>query len=67
MKGDGMEQQEICRYERVYEVQFRHVESGLAELKSRVCRLETALARGVLLLVANLACAVVMLLEQLLR
>jgi len=56
-----------CPYEMAYEVQFRSLESDLTELKERVCRLEVTLARGVMLLVANLACVVVMLGQQLLQ
>ena len=58
---------EPCPYERAYEVQFRNVEADLLELKERVRRLEVTLARGVMLLVANLACVVAALAEQLLR
>lgn len=48
-----------CSFERVYEVEMRGLHEDLNELKERVSRLETTLARGVLLLVANLAGVVV--------
>jgi len=58
---------ERCRYEQVYAVQFKSLTDGLNELKDRVQRLEATLARGVLLLVANLAGVVVMLVQALVR
>lgn len=59
------EQCNPCPYERAYTVQFRNMESDFEEIKARVQRLEATLARGVMLLVANLA-GVVMTLWQLL-
>ena len=44
-----------CPYHLACEVEARGTRMDLAELKERVQRLETTLARGVLLLVANLA------------
>jgi len=41
-------------YREVAEVQFRNLSAQITELKDRVQRLETTVARGVLLLVANL-------------
>lgn len=62
-----MEQRENgCRYERVYAVQFANLTDDLKELKERVKCLEATLARGVLLLVANLAGVTAMLLRQVL-
>lgn len=55
----------FCRYEKVYSVQFEHLQADLSELKDRVRRLETTLARGVALLVANLVGVVMMLAQQL--
>lgn len=52
---------EMCPYEKVYTVQFDKLTEDLKELKERVRSLEATLARGVLLLVANLAGVVVML------
>lgn len=52
-------------YERVYALQFDGLKEDLNELKTRVGRLETTLARGVLLLVANLAGVIVALMRQL--
>jgi len=62
IKNDG----NGCRYEMAYAVEFRNVREELRALKDRVGRLETTLARGVLLLVANLAGVVTMLTRQLL-
>lgn len=61
MRGEHSE----CQYARVYAVQFKSLKEDLRELKERVDRLETTLARGVMLLVANLAGVIVMLAEQL--
>ena len=55
---------EACRYEMAYSVQFENLTEDLRELKERVGRLESTLARGVLLLVANLAGVVIMLGER---
>ena len=44
-----------CPQERVHELQYHTLCEGLDEVKGRVARLEVTLARGVLLLVANLA------------
>jgi len=54
---------EICSYDRVHQVQFDSLSRSLLESKQRVERLETTLARGVILLVANLV-GVVMTLAQ---
>ena len=56
-----------CEYEKLYTVQFNALAADLKELKERVRRLETTLARGVLLLVANLMGVALTLAEQLLR
>jgi hypothetical protein len=48
-----------CRYEKVYTVQFKSLKEDLQDLKDRVNRLESTLARGVLLLVANLVGVIV--------
>lgn len=58
---------QTCRYERAYEIQFRNLESDLDELKARMLRIETTLARGIYLLVTNLACVAVALAQQLMR
>jgi hypothetical protein len=63
MKDDG----EHCRYEMAYTLQFQNLRDDLNELKERVGRLESTLARGVLLLVANLAGVVMMLAQQVIR
>ncbi len=56
-----------CPYEMAYDVQFRKVEENLEDMRQRVRRLETVLARGVMLLIANLACVVGTLAQQLMR
>ncbi|MCL4215999.1 MAG: hypothetical protein KJ052_03190 [Candidatus Hydrogenedentes bacterium] len=48
-----------CHFEKVYELQFRGVNQDLSELNERVKRVETVLARGVFLLVTNLAVVVI--------
>ncbi|MBI4556570.1 MAG: hypothetical protein HY706_03220 [Candidatus Hydrogenedentes bacterium] len=56
-----------CPYELVHEIQFRHLSGDIEELKQRVRSLESTLARGVVLLVANLAGVVMSLAQQLLK
>lgn len=58
------DEQQPCRYEMAYAVQFQNLREDLCELKDRVRRLESTLARGVMLLVANLAGMVMMLVQQ---
>ena len=48
----------------VYDAEFRLLESKLMGLKDRVVRLESTMARGILLLVANLAGVVMSLAQQ---
>ena len=55
---------EPCRYEMAYAVQFQHLRDDLGEVKDRVMRLELTLGRGVLLLLANLAGMVMMLIQR---
>ncbi len=52
-----------CPHERVHQIEYRQLDQNLNELKTRVGRVETTLARGVLLLVANLAGVVITLLR----
>ncbi|MCP4640207.1 MAG: hypothetical protein GY851_07235 [bacterium] len=54
-----------CPYERAYDVQFQSLTGALEELKNRVRCLESTLARGVLLLVANLVGVAISLAQQL--
>lgn len=61
------ENSEPCRYEMLYSVQFENLRNDMTELKDRVGRLETTLARGVALLVANLVGVVMTLAQQILR
>ncbi len=58
---------ERCPYRLVHEVQIEQFGEDVTELKDRVGGLEKTLARGVLLLVANLTGMVVSLAEQVLR
>ncbi len=58
------EECDVCRYEKAYSVQFANLNEDLRELKERVRCLETTLARGVLLLVANLVGVVMTLVQQ---
>ena len=61
------ESTEPCRYERTYTLQYENVREDLSEVKDRVERLESTLARGVLLLVANLVGVVMMLAQQVVK
>jgi len=58
---------ERCPYSIVYEIQVANLAEDIKELKARVQSLETTLARGVLLLVANLVAVVISLGQQLLQ
>ena len=51
----------------VYDAEFRLLDSKLMDLKDRVVRLESTMARGILLLVANLAGVVMSLAQQYLQ
>ena len=51
----------------LYDAEFRLLESKLMDLKDRVVRLESTMARGILLLVANLAGVVMSLAQQYLQ
>jgi len=55
-----------CGYRQAHEFQMSSLNEDLRELKQRVQRLETTLARGVLLLVANLAAVCMSLAQQVL-
>lgn len=56
---------ETCPDWRVHELEFKNLHTDLSELKDRVQRLEATLARGVMLLVANLVGVVLTLAQQL--
>ena len=56
---------DACPDRRVHEVEVKILHDDLAELKDRVRRLETTLARGVMLLVANLVGVTLSLAQQL--
>lgn len=58
---------ESCPHERVRQAEHRLLSESLKELKDRVRRVETTLARGVLLLVANLAGIVMSLTHEFLQ
>jgi hypothetical protein len=55
-----------CPYEPLYAVQRSNVREDIRDVKDRVGSLETTLARGVLLLVANLIGVSITLAQQLL-
>lgn len=55
-----------CPDWRVHELEFKNLHADLAELKQRVHGLESTLARGVMLLIANLVGVVLTLMQQLL-
>ena len=56
---------EKCPYAIVYELEAENLSDNLRELKERVKNLETTLARGVMLLVANLVAVSISLFQQL--
>ena len=56
-----------CRYEMAYAVQFQNLREEIHEVKVRVERLESILARGVTLLVVNLVGVVMMLVQQVVK
>lgn len=62
-----MDSEKTCACLKVNDVKLANLGDDLRELKDRVQRLETTLARGVLLLVANLVAVVVTLLQQIIR
>lgn len=62
-----MKHTESCRYEQAYQLQFRHLERGMEDIKQRVNTLEQILARAILLLVANLAGVITLLARQVLH
>jgi len=57
----------LCALGMVYEEKFAHFASELADMKRRIEKLETTLARGVSVLIANLAGIIVILLETFVR
>ncbi len=62
-----METKSQCACANVQDVKLANLADDLRELKDRVQRLESTLARGVMLLLANLAAVVVTLLQQIVR
>ena len=52
---------------KVQEVEFRLLDGRLRDLKERVEKLETAMTRGLMLLVANLAGIVISLAQQVMQ
>ena len=56
-----------CVFERVASVEIRHVREDLGEVRERVGKLETIIARGIALLLANLAGVGAMLVPALLQ
>ena len=59
--------EQYCSMGMVYEEKFVHFASELADMKRRIEKVETNLARGVSLLIANLAGIIVILLETFLK
>lgn len=55
-----------CPQREVHEVEFRLLDGKLRDVKDRVEKLETAMTRGLMLLVANLAGIVIGLAQQVL-
>lgn len=62
-----MDNDRPCACSHVYEVKLANLADDLHELKERVQRLELTLARGVMLLVANLVAVVMTLLQQIIK
>jgi len=58
---------EDCPQREVNEVEFRLLDTRLCDLKERVEKLETAMGRGLMLLVANLVGIVVSLAQQVMQ
>ena len=48
-----------CPMDKVHKIEYRFLSANLNEVKMRVGKLETQLARGILLLVANLTGVVI--------
>ncbi|GMW01791.1 MAG: hypothetical protein AMXMBFR84_29280 [Candidatus Hydrogenedentota bacterium] len=59
-----MEDRERCACGAIYDVKVDNLKDDLRDLKDRVQRVETTLARGVMLLVANLTGMVISLAQQ---
>lgn len=57
---------DVCSFQQVARVEFRNLAEDLRELKARVHDLERTLARGVMLLIANLAGLIVAIAKELL-
>ncbi|NUM52546.1 MAG: hypothetical protein HUU46_02775 [Candidatus Hydrogenedentes bacterium] len=62
-----METEKTCTCLQVTDVKLANLGDDLRELKDRVQRLEMTIARGVMLLVANLVAVVVTLFQQIMR
>lgn len=60
-----IEKHDECTH--VFDLKLANLAEDLHELKERVQRLETTLARGVMLLIANLIAVVVTLLQQIVK
>lgn len=58
---------EDCPTRQVHEVEFRLLDGKLRDLKERVEKLESAMTRGLMLLIANLAGIVINLAQQALQ
>jgi hypothetical protein len=62
-----VESDKPCACARVNDVKLANLGEDLRELKDRVQRLESTLARGVMLLVANLVAVVMTMVQQLMK
>ena len=56
-----------CSCRKAYEIQLGNLREDVMEVKERVQRLETTLARGVMLLIANLTAVTISLAQQLIQ
>ncbi len=56
-----------CSCLKAYEIQIGNLREDLMEVKERVQQLETTLARGVMLLIANLTAVTISLARQLIQ
>ena len=61
-----VEECKSCSMDKVHKVEYRYLSANLNEVKMRVAKLEAQLARGILLLVANLTGVVITLAKAIL-
>ncbi len=63
----GQKSCEVCGCGQAHAFRLKSLDEDVREVKERVQRLETTLARGMMLLVANLAAVCMSLAQQLIR